>query len=152
VAANTNASGGANVRRFYKSKAVLWLLFLIGVSVAVFTYRFWSKAIPNLDFNFTSSATAGEKPPEPKLVTKTIKVKVRPDRWSEWVKLPPNMNFRISDQREGAWLVIKFWDGRCWDSRKHSQGVGWLGEIPNSKFKLRGNSGEVEIIFEPIRQ
>lgn len=141
---------------WFSGQKVLWLLGagILLVVFGVFGFE-WLGGLSGCGGPSDSVTTkSAEKPEEepPKPVIKTIKVAIRPDGWTEWIPVPDNMNFRIKDRRKGMWLAIKFWDGRCWDSRKHPQGVGWLGEIPNSNFKLQGNSGEVEIIFEPIRQ
>lgn len=79
----------------------------------------------------------------------TATITLQPDSWSKKLILPLERKFVIdtSNKFEG----IKFWDGTEWNKetlvRYLREKDGWMGKIPHSTFRLRGQ-GTATITIE----
>ncbi len=73
----------------------------------------------------------------------TIVVKLDCKKWSDWIKLPPNVRFQVDAP---GWLEYCFWDGR--QVKVSDKETKWLGSIPNNTFRIRGAPGEAKITYE----
>lgn len=87
-----------------------------------------------------------EKPAPKKLVLyKTVKVEEC--KWSELVELPDNCFFKIR-YAEGEWYQLKFWNGEILPPVREGDPPPYWGEVPHSKFWIKGTRGTVEVLIE----
>ncbi|MBI4692246.1 MAG: hypothetical protein HY773_02285 [Candidatus Terrybacteria bacterium] len=113
-----------------------------GVVVALITtgivYHLLAPKIPAVDYIEEAIWLTDENP--------TATISLQPNCWSKKICLPPSRKFLvdISEKLEG----IKFWDGTEWDRatlvKYLKETDGWMGKIPHSTFRLRGQ-GEATI-------
>ena len=96
-----------------------------------------------LFFAFVPMSCSCSGTSDSKIEIKTIKVQLDCCRWSDWIRLPPGTKFRVDAP---GWHECYFWDG----SRKkvENKNCDWMGDIPSSVFKLRGEKGEAIITYE----
>ncbi len=90
-----------------------------------------------------------EKPSAPKKQLELFKkVKVGCD-WSdsELVELPDNTEFKIK-YPEAEWYQVKFWNGEILPEVREGGNPPYWGDVPHSKFWIRGTKGIAEVWIE----
>ena len=75
---------------------------------------------------------------------KQVSIQLKKDDWSGWIKLPPNMNFRIISPGH---LEMLIWSGKTIQCGIDS--LLWLGKIDRAIFKLKGE-GRAEVLIEKM--
>ena len=125
------------------NKKFAWAIMLLSGLLMLAGWQ-WDRITSTLDGMWTGSRSTSVVGGPPVAHT-SVKVKLDQEKWSDWVKLPPNSTFQI--EPSGKWVAIKYWDGREWDSRKSQDSTTWRSNIPNGTFRLRGE-GEATILVD----
>lgn len=148
--------GGAKVGSVHKSG---WLGWVAIIALVALTSRFWTKLIPtSCDFG-SSAKTAvasepkkSEQPKEQQRAVVAVKVKLHPRDWSESISFAKLKPTQVPDSARGFfqvnapdWHQYRFWNGK--ETPWITKGEQWLGDIPTSTFRLRGQEGEATVLI-----
>lgn len=116
-------------KRFWIIAAVGLILILVGAALRGCQYSRLA--------NKTTPASVS------KTTTQIINVRIQPDCWTDWLKLPPGTAFRVNAP---GWHRYQFWTGEQRVVEENE--VRWFGTVPASTFRLKGAEGEVTIYYD----
>ncbi|MEK7640943.1 MAG: hypothetical protein AAB389_03025 [Patescibacteria group bacterium] len=74
-------------------------------------------------------------------------VQVEESKWSELVELPDNTEFKIR-YPSADWYQLKFWNGEILPPVREGEPPTYWGNVPHSKFWIRGSKGIAEVWIE----
>ena len=91
----------------------------------------------------------GEKPEPPKAKLELFKKVKVTENWSDavLVELPDNTEFKIK-YPEAEWYQVKFWNGEILPEVREGEPPPYWGDVPHSKFWIRGTKGTAEVWIE----
>ena len=90
-----------------------------------------------------------EKPEPPKAKLELFKKVKVTENWSDavLVELPDNTEFKIK-YPEAEWYQVKFWNGEILPEVREGEPPPYWGDVPHSKFWIRGTKGTAEVWIE----
>lgn len=140
AAASPKKVSGASGVQSMKSSGGLWFLVVMAAVALLVAIGF---------------AVSGDSDTSPigksAMITKSLTVELRPDRWTEWINLPVGVNFRVDTK---GWHRYEFWGGeqRVVEKQKPGERPRWFGNVPGSIFRLKGEAGTATVSWDEPRR